>query len=262
MSAFAAQASGMLPEFCTTCRRNNCAEIRSSASSNIFSLGAIFYEMVTERKAFDGEDADQVRQSISEMTPVAPDQINRKIHPALSQVIMKALSKAPEERYQSGQDLVNDLERCKESATKAAAAAKPGQPAAEGARSAESCASREHANRETGGADPQRSLRQTERQPAARVSAPAPLSTRSKRGYARRSAPRRSRSGRTQRRRRHSRQRAHHAKPGSGRAGRQSTLKPALRRSPSNRSRLHPQPCRRRDCRTRSGSSERSMSIR
>src|SRR5580658_2952365 len=88
--------------------------------------------MVTERKAFDGEDADQVRQSILEMTPVAPDQINRKIHPALSQVIMKALSKAPEERYQSGQDLVNDLERCKESATKAAAAAKPGQLAQKG----------------------------------------------------------------------------------------------------------------------------------
>ena len=102
------------------------------APSNIFSLGAIFYEMVTERKAFDGDDADQVRQSISEMTPVAPDQINRKIHPALSQVIMKALSKAPEERYQSGQDLVNDLERCKESATKAAAAAKPGQAAQKG----------------------------------------------------------------------------------------------------------------------------------
>jgi hypothetical protein len=99
------------------------------APSNIFTLGAIFYEMVTERKAFDGQDADQVRQSISEMTPVAPDQINRKIHPALSQVIMKALSKAPEERYQTGQDLVNDLERCKESASKAAAAAKPGQAA-------------------------------------------------------------------------------------------------------------------------------------
>ena len=51
------------------------------ARSNIFSLGAIFYEMVTERKAFDGEDADQVRQSISDMTPAAPDQINRKLIP-------------------------------------------------------------------------------------------------------------------------------------------------------------------------------------
>jgi serine/threonine-protein kinase len=129
MSAFAAQASGnpagvlyyMSPE-----------QLRGDpvrASSNLFSLGAMFYEMVTEHRAFQGEDADQVRQSILEMTPVAPDQINRKLHPALSQVIMKALSKMPEERYQSGQDLVNDLERCKESATKAAAAAKPGQPA-------------------------------------------------------------------------------------------------------------------------------------
>jgi serine/threonine-protein kinase len=128
MSAFAAQASGAAPGVLHYMSPEQLRGDPLGAPSNIFSLGAIFYEMVTERKAFDGEDADQVRQSISEMTPVAPDQINRKIHPALSQVIMKALSKAPEERYQSGQDLVNDLERCKESAAKAAAAAKPRQP--------------------------------------------------------------------------------------------------------------------------------------
>jgi serine/threonine protein kinase len=132
MSAFAAQASGAAPGVLHYMSPEQLRGDPLGAPSNIFSLGAIFYEMVTERKAFDGEDADQVRQSISEMTPVAPDQINRKIHPALSQVIMKALAKAPEERYQSGQDLVNDLERCKESATKAAAAAKPGQPAQKG----------------------------------------------------------------------------------------------------------------------------------
>jgi eukaryotic-like serine/threonine-protein kinase len=129
MSAFAAQASGNPPGVLHYMSPEQLRGDPVGASSNIFSLGAIFYEMVTERKAFQGEDADQVRQSILEMTPVAPDQINRKLHPALSQVIMKALAKAPEERYQSGQDLVNDLERCKESATKAAAAAKPGQPA-------------------------------------------------------------------------------------------------------------------------------------
>ena len=46
----------------------------------------------------------------------------------LSEVIMKALCKAPEDRYQSGQDLVNDLERCKESTNKAEAK-KSAQPA-------------------------------------------------------------------------------------------------------------------------------------
>jgi serine/threonine-protein kinase len=132
MSAFAAQASGKPPMVLHYMSPEQLRGDPLSGASNIFSLGAIFYEMVTERKAFDGEDADQVRQSITEMTPVAPDQVNRKLHPALSEVIMKALSKAPEQRYQSGQDLVNDLERCKESASKAAAAAKPGQAAQKG----------------------------------------------------------------------------------------------------------------------------------
>jgi serine/threonine protein kinase len=129
MSAFAAQSSGNPPGVLHYMSPEQLGGDPVTAPSNIFSLGAIFYEMVTERKAFQGQDADQVRQSILEMTPVAPDQVNRKLHPALSQVIMKALAKAPQDRYQSGHDLVQDLERCKESATKAAAAAKPGAPA-------------------------------------------------------------------------------------------------------------------------------------
>jgi eukaryotic-like serine/threonine-protein kinase len=140
MSAFAAQASGKPPVVLHYMSPEQLRGDPLSAASNIFSLGAIFYEMVTERKAFDGEDADQVRQSITEMTPVAPDQVNRKLHPALSEVIMKALSKAPEQRYQSGQELVNDLERCKESASKAAAAAKPGQAAQKGPAAQKSAA--------------------------------------------------------------------------------------------------------------------------
>jgi hypothetical protein len=132
MGAYAAQAQGPTPEALPYMSPEQLRDDPLDARSNVFSLGAILYEMVTERAAFQGEDADQVRQSILEMTPVAPDQINRKVHPALNQVIMKALAKNPDERYQSGQDLVNDLERCKESSTKAAAkpaAATPAVPA-------------------------------------------------------------------------------------------------------------------------------------
>lgn len=134
MGSLASHASGSPPEVLHYMSPEQLRGDPLDARSNLFSLGAILYEMVTERKAFDGDDADQVRQSISEMTPPAPDQINRKAHPVLSQVIMKSLSKDPEERYQSGQDMVNDLERCKESPVKATAA-KP-SPAAPKAPSA------------------------------------------------------------------------------------------------------------------------------
>ena len=55
----------------------------TDARSNLFSLGAMFYEMVTERKAFDGEDVESLRQSILESTPVAPLHVNPKVHPLL-----------------------------------------------------------------------------------------------------------------------------------------------------------------------------------
>ncbi len=127
MSAFAAHANGAPPEVLHYMSPEQLAGDPLDARSNIFSLGAILYEMVTERKAFNGDDAESVRQAINESSPVSPDQVNRKIHPALSQLIMKALAKNPDERYATGQDLVNDLERCKESTNKAAAA--PPKPA-------------------------------------------------------------------------------------------------------------------------------------
>ena len=74
----------------------------------------MFYEMVTERKAFDGADAQSLRQSILERTTVAPLHVNPKVHPLLSDLIMKALAKDPAQRYQSGKQLLDDLENCKE----------------------------------------------------------------------------------------------------------------------------------------------------
>ena len=95
------------------------------ARSNLFSLGALFYEMVTDHKAFEGDNSESLRQSVLESTPVPPLQLNPKLHPALSDLIMKALAKDPGERYQNGRALLDDLEKCKESkpqATKTTAA--------------------------------------------------------------------------------------------------------------------------------------------
>ena len=67
--------------------------------------------------------------------PAAPAQVISKINPALSEVIMKALAKLPEQRYQCGQDLVNDLEQCKEGGAKPAASKKPAPKPAAGSTS-------------------------------------------------------------------------------------------------------------------------------
>jgi serine/threonine protein kinase len=103
------------------------------ARSNLFSLAAILYEMVTDQKAFPGEDADRVSQQILKQMPPPPDQLNRKLQPALSQVIMKALAKAPEARYQNGQELVNGLENCKSGAATKSPAKKSSEPGSQGA---------------------------------------------------------------------------------------------------------------------------------
>jgi serine/threonine-protein kinase len=83
--------------------------------SNLFSLGAMFYEMVTERKAFDRPDAANLRQCILESAPVPPLHVNPKLHPLLSDLIMRTLDKDPAKRYQRGRELLDDLEKCKES---------------------------------------------------------------------------------------------------------------------------------------------------
>jgi hypothetical protein len=99
------------------------------ARSNLFSLGAIFYEMVTERKAFDREDVASLQQSIVESTPVAPIHVNPKVHPLLSDLILKTLQKDPALRYQSGRELLDDLEKCKETKKATAAPLKKAEPA-------------------------------------------------------------------------------------------------------------------------------------
>jgi serine/threonine protein kinase len=88
--------------------------------SNLFSIGAMFYEMVTDRKAFEGVDVESVRQRILDSTPMAPVKVNAKLHPLLSDLIMKALSKDPAERFQNGRELLESLEKCKESKPQAA----------------------------------------------------------------------------------------------------------------------------------------------
>lgn len=88
--------------------------------SNIFTWGAVLYEMVTERKAFDASDPVALATQIANDTPPNPSSLNPKIQAGVSALIMKALAKDPAERYQTARELANDLEKCKEGGRKAA----------------------------------------------------------------------------------------------------------------------------------------------
>src|SRR6185437_11808473 len=118
MSAVAAQAKGAAPAILHYMSPEQLRGEPIDSRSNLFSLGAIFYEMMTECKAFQGEDADQVRQQVLEATPAPPHQINKKINPALSEVMLQSLAKHPAQRYQTGLELVEELEKCKNSPAK------------------------------------------------------------------------------------------------------------------------------------------------
>ncbi len=82
--------------------------------SNLFTVGAILYEMVVSRKAFDAQDDVALVNQIQNETPANPSSVNAKIQPAVSALIMKALAKDPAERYQNARELLADLELCKE----------------------------------------------------------------------------------------------------------------------------------------------------
>ena len=97
--------------------------------SNLFTWGAILYEMVADRRAFDATDGPTLEKQIVNDMPPAPSSLNPKIQPAVSELVMKALAKNPDERYQTARELAAALEKCKESgARKPSAAVKKSAP--------------------------------------------------------------------------------------------------------------------------------------
>ncbi|HCY61500.1 MAG TPA: serine/threonine protein kinase [Oxalobacteraceae bacterium] len=83
----------------------------ADARSDIYALGAVMYEMLAGRKPFQSRDTEKLLQMIALKTPPAPHEVNPEVPEALSQIVMKAMQKRPEKRYQHAHEMANDIKR-------------------------------------------------------------------------------------------------------------------------------------------------------
>lgn len=81
--------------------------------SDLFSFGVILYEMLTGEKPFTGQNVTTIIYKIVNENPIAPRDLDVTVHPGLSAIVTRALAKSPEDRYQSGAELIHDLETYK-----------------------------------------------------------------------------------------------------------------------------------------------------
>ncbi len=77
--------------------------------TDIYSLGATLYELVTLRPVFDGQCREELLAHVTLQDPVPPRRINRAIPADLETIILKSLAKEPPDRYASAADLAADL---------------------------------------------------------------------------------------------------------------------------------------------------------
>jgi TolA-binding protein len=81
--------------------------------TDLFSLGAVLYEMAVGRRPFVGATANDVLAAIVNQPPIAPRALNPAVPLELERIITKALEKHPALRYQTASDLKVDLQRLK-----------------------------------------------------------------------------------------------------------------------------------------------------
>jgi eukaryotic-like serine/threonine-protein kinase len=106
-AARSSEASGTLPYMAPEQLRGNVTDVRS----DIYSAGVVLYELATGKRPFGDASGPQLISAILEARPSPPRSRNHGVPLPLEAIILKALDKNPDRRYQSARELRVDLER-------------------------------------------------------------------------------------------------------------------------------------------------------
>ena len=82
-----------------------------AASSDIYSLGAVMFELLTGQPPFVGDNPLDVLRQVSSRSPNRPRRLVPTVPKALEAICMRCLERTPEDRYVSAQDLCDDVQR-------------------------------------------------------------------------------------------------------------------------------------------------------
>lgn len=82
---------------------------KADASSDVWSAGAVLYEMATGKRAFPQKNSSLLINAILNDSPELPSKVNPEIPEELDRVILKSLAKNPRMRYQSAREMAHDL---------------------------------------------------------------------------------------------------------------------------------------------------------
>ena len=91
----------------------------TDARSDIFSFGAMLYEMITGRKSFEGSSQASLIAAVMSTNPPPVSTIQPMASPALDRLVRKCLAKSPDDRWQNAGDLLSELEWIAESGSNA-----------------------------------------------------------------------------------------------------------------------------------------------